>query len=246
MQLRLTFSMDSTALPINYRPLIHGMIYQALAYDPAFSAVLHSAASGGDDKRSFKGFTFSPLMGQYAIAEHTIFFHRQADLEIRSRDEGLIRLLHQSFSQKQTVRVGTEELTVTRCEMTDIHLQTNRIAIRMVSPVVAYRTDENGHTVFFSPDDEAFYSALVRNAQRKCQHFGLAQPFDLQISSLNKKLPGKQFSMFKKTYITGWFGSYLLEGDPGIIDLLYQAGLGAKNSEGFGLFIPETNKGHSF
>ena len=42
MQIFLTMASDQFALPINYRPLIHGAIYQVPQSDPAFSFALHN------------------------------------------------------------------------------------------------------------------------------------------------------------------------------------------------------------
>lgn len=223
-------------LPINYRPLVHGAIYRAAADDPVYAANKHDGTAEDKKSRLFKGFTFSPLEGPYTVDGGNIWFHNQASLEIRGVDATLIHLLRRHFRRTGSIALGTETIAVTGCEITDIHLKTDQARVWMVSPAVAYLTDENHHTVFFRPDEERFYNALVRNAERKNNLFQPNVPFRLSIRSLNDGLPRKQFSRFKKTYITGWFGRYLLEGTPEVIDLLFQTGIGAKNSEGFGLF----------
>ena len=239
MQLHISLAASSFVLPINYRPLLHGQIYRAMADDPEYSARLHGLNPDGVNSRPFKGFTFSPLRGSYTVNGNTIRFLQQAFLEIRSVDPALIHLLCRHFSRAGSMILGTEKIAVSACEITDGHLHTDRAAIRMISPAVAYITDESRHTAYFRPDDERFYAALLRNAERKNSAFQPRVPFRLSIRSLNGGLPRKQFSRFKKTYITGWFGRYLLEGSPDVIDLLYQAGLGAKNSEGYGLFAAD-------
>lgn len=239
MQLHLSLAASSFALPINYRPLVHGLIYRAMADDPEYSARLHDINPEDKKIRPFKGFTFSPLEGPYTIAGSAIWFHNGASLEIRSVDPVLIHLLYRHFSQAGSIVLGTKTIAVSACQITDTHLNTDRAVIRMISPAVAYVTDDQKHTVYFQPDDARFYSALIRNAERKNTAFQPHVPFRLSIRSLNEGLPRKQFSRFKKTYITGWFGRYLLEGAPEVIDLLYQTGIGAKNSEGFGLFTME-------
>ena len=239
MQLHLTLSASSFALPINYRPLVHGAIYRTAADDPIYYANLHNAIGADKKSRAFKGFTFSPLNGPYTVDGSTIWFHNQAALEIRSIDPTLIHLLYRHFTQTGSVTLGAETIAVSACQITDTHLNTDKAVVRMISPAVAYVTNDDQHTVYFQPDDKRFYSALVRNAERKNKVFQPEIPFRLSVRSLNDGLPRKQFSRFKKTYITGWFGRYLLEGAPEVIDLLYQTGIGAKNSEGFGLFAVE-------
>lgn len=236
MQLFLTFSRPSAALPINYRRLLHRMIYRFMSADAEFSGATHDSLIPGVDGRSFKGFTFSPLMGPYAVEGHTIRFLDKVTLEIRSRDPDMIRLLFGGFSRADTVSVGTETLRILGCETADRVLDVPSARVAMLSPVVAYATDADKHTLFFRPDEDRFYAALLHNAERKNRLFQPRVPFDLNIRLLDAKLPASQFSRFKNTYILGWFGRYLLEGDPRVINLLYQTGLGAKNSEGYGLF----------
>ena len=156
MQLHLSFSAPSIALPINYRPLVHGVIYRAMANDPAYSARLHDIKPEDQKSRPFKGFTFSPLEGSYTIDGSVIWFHNQASLEIRSVDPELIHLLHRHFSQAGSIVLGTETIAVSACEITDAHLRTDRAAIRLISPAVAYVTNKDRHTVYFQPDDERF------------------------------------------------------------------------------------------
>ncbi|PNV79087.1 MAG: CRISPR-associated endoribonuclease Cas6, partial [Dictyoglomus turgidum] len=42
--------------------------------------------------------------------------------------------------------------------------------------------------------------------------------------------------IFKNTPIEGWAGVFELSGDPALIAITYEAGLGNKNSEGFGMW----------
>ena len=45
-------------------------------------------------------------------------------------------------------------------------------------------------------------------------------------------------TLYKTTRITGWHGRFRLSGSPEMLDLLFHSGLGAKNSQGFGMFAP--------
>ncbi|MCC8075170.1 MAG: hypothetical protein LIO95_04380, partial [Clostridiales bacterium] len=49
---------------------------------------------------------------------------------------------------------------------------------------------------------------------------------------------GATATTYKGNYITGYGGSFQLGGDPALLDLLYNAGLGGKNAQGFGMFDP--------
>ena len=41
---------------------------------------------------------------------------------------------------------------------------------------------------------------------------------------------------YKGQYITAYKGQYVLAGERKYLDFMYQAGLGAKNAQGFGMF----------
>ena len=103
----------------------------------------------------------------------------------------------------------------------------------------ANRVRLTGHTVFFSPDDPRFCQAMESNARRKYQVLLHETPQDVPISvrPCFKRMPRKLMTSFRHTYITGWFGQYELHSDRAeMLDLLYQVGIGAKSSQGFGMF----------
>lgn len=47
---------------------------------------------------------------------------------------------------------------------------------------------------------------------------------------------------YKDTIIKGWVGAYFLAGDPDLLKLALTAGVGAKNSQGFGCCVLEGEK----
>ena len=56
-----------------------------------------------------------------------------------------------------------------------------------------------------------------------------------QVSPLPDTLR-KRVTRFKGTYVTGWVGDLILACDPQLLATLYCCGIGAKNSQGFGMF----------
>lgn len=225
---------ERVAVPINYRPLIHGMIYHMLADFGDYAANQHAARTTGG--RTYKGFTFSPLLGSYQVEGYTIIFTGAITLEIRSIDPVMTAFLYHSILSKGEIRIGDVPLTVTHCTLEEKHIREREARIRMVSPVVVYSTDETNYCHFFSPADEEFYSLIYGNAKRKGAFFQLLSPFELSLSLAPGYRPKKQVSNFKHTILEGWYGEFLIKGSPEYIDMLYKTGLGAKNTEGFGMF----------
>ena len=221
-------------LPINYRPLIHGMLYTLLSPCEPYAEKLHE--QGGGSGRVFKGFTFSPLQGVYRVENHTIAFSGEILLEIRSVDPVMTALLYHEALSAGSVKIGAQVLEVRRCRLEDRHIREEKIRIRMVSPAVVYSTDDSGFSHFFSPNDPEFADMIRANAMRKCAHFRLPAPDGFRLALLPDSRPRKQLSSFKQTVLEGWFANFEMESSAACLDLLYQTGLGAKNSEGFGMF----------
>ena len=236
MQLHMVLTAPKIILPVSYRHLIHGMIYRALSVDARFSAHLHNRGHAGG-KRVFKHFTFGQLEGRYRVQEGWIIFAGKAALEIRSSDAQLMEMLTQQLFAGRRIRLGENSVEIADSTMTDRHLLVLDTEIRMRSPAAAHITLPDGHTRFFSPDEDAYYAALVRNAERKWSSLGGAEErFVLQITPKENEVFKKQVSRFKHTCITGWQGVFRLSGAPEVLDMLYQLGLGEKSSQGFGMF----------
>lgn len=240
MQLFLSLRGQDVALPMAYRPLIQGMIYRALAEhdSPELAAMLHDVGYAGDG-RAFKLFTFGPLNGPYIPMGREIRFQNWMRLEIRSPQPDFIRRLARCFPEKGILRLGDNELQVSSAKLRYAHSIGACARVEMVSPLIAYITDPDRHTNFLAPDDDAFYRAIVRNAERKWAAFrGSSAPIQLEVAPLPGQSWRREVTSFKGTYLTGWYGCFELRGAPEVLDFLYQAGLGAKNSQGFGMFRP--------
>ena len=110
--------------------------------------------------------------------------------------------------------------------------------IRMKSPLAVYSTDgESGKTYYFSPDQTAFYEMVQDNFFRKYQaYYGIAPESQIWMKPCGEKTPKKLVTRYKEGYVTAWYGTYRLAGERKYLDFLYQAGIGAKNSQGFGMF----------
>ena len=236
MQIHIKLSADELRLPIAYQYLVQGMIYHALAAAPQYQRFLHNEGYAEDGKR-FKCFTFSRLNGKFQIGEGRIAFSGNCDLEIRSCDPYLIQQLLYGFAEGTTHRLGSNRVTVTGCMLADRHIISDSVEIGMLSPLTVYRTTEDGHTEYAAPNEMCFYDLVQDNAEQKWNSL-MPMPLRelLHIEPIAVTLRDKVVTTYKGTYITGWMGAYRLTGPQQLLDLLYQIGLGAKNSQGFGMF----------
>lgn len=234
MQLHLTFG-GNINLPIAYRSIQQGMIYRALSEaDSDYSRYIHD--EGQIYQKKYKLFTFGPLKGRYVIEGKNIIFTDGASMEIRSVDEKFIRLLAQSMPKGMPIRLGQNDVQIIRSEVTDHHLLVPRASVRLVAPMTVHITLDDGFTRFFEPDEPEYLQAVLRNARRKWASLhGTEDGFELSI----EPLPGRkrmEKTIYKQSYITAFYGDYHLSGSSDAIDMLYNSGLGAKSSQGFGMF----------
>ena len=237
MQLTIQFATQRLCLPIAYRHCIQGLIYDVLRTDPAFATLLHDGVAGVEGKQ-FKLFTFGQLEGEYILEGKTICFPENARLEIRSINTQLMLLLLNAFYVGRELRLGKNSIRIEKCSLENRQITQSEITVQTRSPIVSYLTLPNGYTHFASPDDELFYRLLCANAQRKWKSLHKeAFPVMFSISPATKFFK-KQVTLFKDTRITAWGGQFCLKGDPELLTLLYDAGLGAKSSQGFGMFEP--------
>ena len=233
MQLFLTLEASEILLPLAYRHIVQSMLYHVLAADPEYANTLHSPQSGSD--RQYKLYTFSQLQGRYTVRDSHICFLNKVTLEIRSTSDELILHLMRGMPVGTQLRLGSNYVTVSSCTAENHIICDSTIRIRTYSPVVAYLTCEDGKTRFFSPEEDAFYSMVTTNAQRKWLKCFGTEPPAFQIRPENSRFR-KQVTMYKSTRITAWDGSFILESTPQMLTMLYNLGLGAKNSQGFGMF----------
>lgn len=236
MQLHIQFRGSQVDLPIAYRHVQQGLVYHALAGDADFATQLHEEGRLARE-RSFKLFTFSPFGGVYAIAGKRIIFRDTLTMEVRSTDGYLIRQMAGALAVGSMQQLAGNPVEVVSVRMADERLLTPAAAVQTLSPVVVYQTLEGGKTRFFAPTESEFAVGVVRNARRKWQSLhGEDAPFALTVDVLPEAPPRKVPTTFKGTFITGWNCRLRLTGLPEVLDMLYQTGLGAKSSQGFGMF----------
>lgn len=235
MQIVLTFTKNEIRLPIATGETIQGLIYRALSQDLVFSTEVHNEGNIFDN-RKYKLMTFGELKGKYETDGKYITYLSKVKLEIRSADDYLIQLLFSFFLKNKRVYLGSNEVEVSDVKLINNKVFDDRVEIRTLSPITAYVTEDNGHTTYYSPDDDEFYSLLRTNAYRKWRSRYGDEEFEFSIRKREGFPVVKRATRYKDTFITAWHGRFVAEGSAKVLDFLYNVGLGGKNSQGFGMF----------
>ena len=235
MQITIQLLGNGIRLPIAANESIQGLIYNALRNDPYYSYRIHNEGLHFQG-RKYKLFTFGDAEGKYSVHDGIIEYLNGLLITVRSVDPYFIQLIFSYFTHRNEVRLGNNTVTVGKVNLLDDRVFDSRITVKTKSPVTAYVTEEDGHTTYFSPDDERFYDSIITNARRKwASAYGNEEGFDLKVHGTDTRYI-KRATRFKSTYITAWHGCFVLEGPPRVLDFLYRTGIGSKNSQGFGMF----------
>ena len=112
------------------------------------------------------------------------------------------------------------------------HLNSDTVKLEAITPVLIHETYLDGHTYFFSPNEEDFFARICYNAAEKYKAITGKQAEDIFLhpSGTFKKT----VTMYKSTRLTGYTGSFELRTSLKMAEFLYNTGLGERNSQGFG------------
>ena len=234
MRLKITISptAGSFELPTNYNHLLQGLIYNQM--DQALAAELHDGGYHGEgDKRKFKLFSFSRLVVHRGL---------EASFFLSSVDSNVLRsVAERLLVERPPVRLGSANFDVKEVAVVAEPQVPPVLRVRTLSPITTYSTFRvNGRkrTHYYSPQQaEAWSDALVENLKRKARALRWeADPDkDLQEAWIKPCKVRRRTSEFKGTVIEAWSGTYEVKLPAPYFRLAYDAGLGAKNAQGFGM-----------
>lgn len=231
----LILTLDAGAgccLPIAYQQLTQGALYAAWR---SSYPQLHDEGFAGDG-RIFRLFTFGPLEGHYRVQGREITFKGPVQLEVRSPVEKLLLALGKRLTEAGALRLGRCLLPLRDLRSEDHYWFAAPLPVRMVSPLTLHKSLPGGKTLFLSPNDDAFDAQLAANTAHKLVACRSTVDSAITLRPAGTRLPRKRVTQFKGIYLTGWDGDFLLDGNPETLSLLYQTGLGDRNSQGFGMF----------
>jgi CRISPR-associated endoribonuclease Cas6 len=241
MQLTIFFSAPGpVAVPVQYGHLLQGLIYRQMD-NPVLRSFLHEHGFALE-KRRFKLFTFSRLMGRSARFDRSggsIVLDPPLRLVICSPIPFILQELGTGFLRQGRVRLGDVFLEVKEMATAAPRVTGRSIRVRMLSPVVVYSTfpgDGRKYTYYYSPFEPRFVELAANNLAKKhlLVHGRRASTGGFAIRPVRVGDRDLKVTYYKDIVIKGWMGEYELSGDPELLQLALDAGLGSKNSQGYG------------
>lgn len=224
-------------LPIHYNRLIQGAIYENISKDLA--GFLHDRGYAYGSRR-FKFFTFSRLLGKYHLdqSKKQIFFKEGARLYISSPIEEFCTSLMGCILGEGEIRLGNIPVEVTGISVEKPVVARDVITVNLISPVVVYSTFYNlegdKYTCYFQPGEKEFARLVEDNLRKKyAAYYGRVAPEgNFMLEPLNR--PRMNITIYKQTVIKGYTCRLRLCAPQELLQVAVDAGLGAKNSQGFG------------
>ncbi|NLW40582.1 MAG: CRISPR-associated endoribonuclease Cas6 [Tissierellia bacterium] len=213
------------------------MIYSIL--DDELAHFLHEKGFQ-TEKRTFKMFTFSRLKGRYILNKNDglIIFDGPIKLTISSHYEEFTDSIGNGFLKRQRVRLGNNNLEVKELAVEKEIVNSEEIKVYTLSPIVVYSTlfreDGRKFTYYFNPKENDFSQIISNNLKNKYRAFYLKEPPKEEVEI--KPIGHTKLSVvnYKGFIIKGYSGKFLLKGNPLLLQLGVNTGLGSKNSQGFG------------
>lgn len=235
MQIRLTMRPEKPlTIPLSYNYQLQSALYAMLG-EVGQSDFWHD--NGFGDAGRYKGFCFSALSGKYRVdrERRSIRFENNAYLEVRSAAFDFIDAFQRAVEQRPFLKLFDTRLDIVGAELSNRHLPSGRVRLEAVTPVVVHSTAEDGHTDYYSPEEEAYFTRICANAENK---------FEAVTGDPAPRLALRPSGEFKRTvttykgiYVCGYTGVFELDTTLRMAEFLYNSGLGEKNAQGFGFCV---------
>lgn len=227
-------------LPIHYNALVQGAIYANL--NPVLATLLHDHGFPFNG-RTFKLFSYSKIIGKYILNKERgrIVFPEGASLVVSSPVEEICRAMA-SLILRDGLRIGSQEVAVNAIDTEEHIVKSESVELELLSPVVVYSTfakpDGCKYTCYFQPGEKEFARLICENLRKKYSacYNKTAPEGDITIRLLNK--PRQNLIIYKNTIIKGYTCKLILSGPRELTQIALDAGLGSKNSQGFGCCRP--------
>jgi len=246
------FDMAGKSFPFDYHNVLSAVIYNIInTTDSDFARWLHDHGYG--EKRKYKFFNFSPVTakpGELEVDRKSrvvIFKTDTAYMYISTPKEELAISLINSLSVIKMIKVRGEWYKIDSVTAISPPSFENSAIFKAISPIVLTRpvVDEFGN--FSSPEyvrpwDEDVNHMLKKNAISKYMEYGhkideTKVEFFVDEEYIKRKGQDNVICArrYKKEKIIGFKVPVKVKASPEFLHFIYDIGLGAKNSQGFGM-----------
>lgn len=248
MRLRVVFyAKYPVFLPWHYPHLLHGFLYGAIARSsPALGSFLHEQGFVAGSHR-YKMLVFSKLYPLRAQKQSGgLVFTPPIQWWASSPLPAAMEALAKTLLAEREISLGAARLEVERVEVEPPPVLTGRVLGRTISPVVASTGERRGEKLykrFLSPEEPDFWRIIESNLRRKAEVLGLSPGLEKEVRFEKRGEWQSRLTWVQGAQVRGYEGEFAMEGEKELLFLAYEAGLGERNSQGFGMFRVLRNGG---
>ncbi|ADI02104.1 CRISPR-associated endoribonuclease Cas6 [Syntrophothermus lipocalidus] len=248
MRLHVIFSSDGPIkLPWNYLHLLHGYLYAAITRTyPDVGVFLHEQGFVVEDHK-YKMLVFSRLFPKKAAGiDDGLILQPPFHWWVSSPLSPAMEALAATMLKEGTALIGGVELRIKKIEAEPVPEFTGRVLCEMISPLIASTgivRNRKLHKRFLLPSEPDFWRVVEDNLRRKAVALGLSV---VHTDEMKFEVIGNWKSRLfeaQGTWVRGYEGSFIIMGAEKLFALAYEAGLGERNSQGFGMFRVVEQKG---
>lgn len=218
-------------IPLNYNYQLQSSLYAMLG-EVGESDFWHD--NGFGDITKYKGFCFGRLEGKYNIDKinKKIAFENCVYLEVRSSVFEFIDAFQRAVETHPYIKLYDTRLDIVGASLENRHLAEGVTSFRASTPIVIHESLNDGHTHFFSPDEDEFYIRICNNIRNKYETITGNEADEVLLRPAGEFR--KEVTLYKDYYITGYTGIIEINTSLRMAEFIYNTGLGEKNSQGFG------------
>lgn len=229
------------SVPVHYNYSLQSLIYRHL--DAHLARQLHDEGIGEGTKR-FRYFTFSRLIGNFQRRDNQLIFPRGAILYIASPNSAFLESLILRLLTQGEIPLSKQAAPLHRIEVVPQPDYQPEAILKALSPITlreTLRQPGEKYTYYYTPYEPDFSERIISNLREKVRiwHGRNIPPEDAYCVPYAVD-PEKNFHMvnFKGTWVKGWSGLYRLHAPPEYFQMALDAGIGERNSGGFGCVEP--------
>ena len=247
----------SATIPINYQYPLSATIYRILhEAAPAYAEFLHQSGYRSPVGRLMKLFTFSKLWipdVRIVNGRGLTGSEKPWKLQIGSpfQDEFVQNVVRGLFFQRRLVLAAEgfhAEFEITRIEVLPKPKFLPEMKFKCLSPITVstgYQRGDKFRALYLSPEDPRFSELVRKNLLQKYEILHGKQPEDgslqfrvLPNARIRSRLIAIKSGTPEETRIRAFETHFLLQGNPDLMEVAWECGIGEHNSQGFGMIEP--------
>ncbi len=244
MRIRLLLETErELTIPWDYRTSLTKIVYEILLVsDPEYSHWLHEKGFPQlkQPKRVYRLFVYSDLTPtHWSLTQDGLLAAPWITWQIGSPDNQFIGKFIQGLEKKDYfLELFGASFKVIDLVRVDSAMITSGLVFHTISPIAAQdNPDRAKHPTYLNPNQQEFVDALERNLIAKWEAFH-RKPWDGGDFGIRVWNPKQKLVPAFNIKVRAWHLHLQMWGADELIRFAYDAGLGIKNSQGFGMIEP--------